>query len=253
MNDRLYSMTIEEITEKFSTNAELGLSAKEADRRRRKGECGSIYKSVYSSPLTNMGRIAADITILIFALAAFVTAFFDSGNGTVVSLVITLLAYVFSMLAYAVSRRYSESLSEMSIPRARVIRGGKIMLVQPGDIVNGDLLIFEKGDVLPCDCRLVSSTELKAVEFIGRIGGKEKKALTTKDANFSCEKEDKINISEQKNMISASAVVISGKGKGIAVRTGRRTFISLMLGEIDAIPKSKNEPSVLAGISGILS
>ena len=94
---------------------------------------------------------------------------------------------------------------------------------------------------------------MRAVEFIGKIGDKEKRELNDKDASFICRPEEKPNISAQKNMIVASSVIVSGGGRAMAVRTGKKTFLSLLLGEIEIIPRKKRDMKVLTELSKLLS
>ncbi|MEE0970190.1 MAG: hypothetical protein U0M06_12540 [Clostridia bacterium] len=252
-NERWYSLTIEEAEIKLNTNVSSGLDPKEAERRRRRGEAGAIYKGISKSPLYHASKIAADITVILFLLTAIISAFFDSGISSVAAAVLTVITFIISIVCYSASRRRFETMAEYSVPSARVLRGGRVYNVDCRDVVTGDVLLLEKGDVLPCDCRLVSSEGMRAVEFVGKIGGKEKKMLTEKDAESIIRSEDKPNVFQQKNMIGAAAVIISGRGRAIAVRTGRKTFVSLMLGELEICKSEKREMTVLGGISGLLS
>ena len=253
MDEKWYSLTIEETEKKLNTNVSFGLDVKEAECRRRRGEGGSVYKSVVQPPLYHISKVAADITVIIFVLTALISAFFDGGKSAVASVVLALVAFCASILSYMISRRGLDEAAELSLPRARVLRAGKIYVIDSRDVVIGDVLIFQKGDIVPCDCRLVFTDNLHAVEFIGKISGKEKKELTTKDASAIYRFEEKLGIAAQQNMISAAAVIASGSGRAVAVRTGKKTFVSMMLGELEPIPDSKREMKAMKSVSRLLS
>ncbi len=253
MNERWYSLPISDIEKKLNTNASSGLDLKEAERRRRRGEGGSVYSSARLPILQHIARIAIDITFILFVIAALISAFLDDGRRAGVALGLVLFAFAVSAIAYLLSMRRFETGAELSYPRSKVIRGGKVYVIDHDLVVSGDVILLEKGDIVPCDCRLVSSSGMRAVEFVGKIAGKEKRGLNEKDAEFICRPENKPNVSEQKNMLVASSVIVSGSGRAIAVRTGRKTFLSLLLGELDIVPERKKEIKLLSDLSKVLS
>ena len=252
MNERWYSLSIADVEKKLNTNASSGLDPKEAERRRRRGEGGSVYSSVHDSALQHFTRIATDITVIMFVVAALISAFLDDGKRAGVALALALLAFAVASVGYMLSRRRFEEGAELSYPRTKVVRGGRVYIIDHDLVVNGDVILLDKGDIVPCDCRLVSSDGMRAVEFLGKIAGKEKRGLNEKDASFACRPENKPNVSEQKNMLVASAVIVSGSGRAIAVRTGRKTFLSLLAGELDIVPERKKEIKILSSLSKIL-
>ena len=252
MNERWYSLSISEIEKILNTNTSSGLDPKEAERRRRRGEGGSVYSSAHNAVLQHLTRIATDITVILFVVAALISAFLDDGKRAGVALVLSLVAFSVSALGYMLSKRRFEAGAELSYPRTKVIRGGRVYVIDHDLVVNGDVILLDKGDIVPCDCRLVSSDGMRAVEFLGRIAGKEKRGLNDKDSGFICRPENKPNVSEQKNMLVASAVIVSGSGRAIAVRTGRKTFLSLLAGELDIVPERKKEIKLLSSLSRVL-
>ncbi len=252
-SERWYSLSIEEAEKKLNTNISTGLDIKEAEKRRRRAGTGSIYKNPYMSPLRHATRIASDITVILFLLTAVVSAFFGGGRQAFTAAVLAAAAFVFTIVIHILSKRRFEYMAEYSMPSARVLRGGRVYSIDCRDVVTGDIILLEKGDVLPCDVRLVQSEDLRTVEFVGKIGGKEKKQITEKDASVCLKPEDKPNAASQKNMIVASAVVVSGRGRAMAVRTGSKTFLSLMLGEVEFYPPEKKDMKVLSDISRLLS
>ncbi len=252
MNERWYSLSIADIEKILNTNTSSGLDPREAERRRRRGEGGSVYSSVHGSVLQHITKIATDITVILFVVAALISAFLDDGKRAGVALLLSLVAFAVSAVGYLLSKRRFEAGAELSYPRTKVIRGGRVYVVDHDLVVNGDIILLDKGDIVPCDCRLVSSAGMRAVEFLGKISGKEKRGLNEKDAGFICRPENKPNVSEQKNMLVASAVIVSGSGRAIAVRTGRKTFLSLLSGELDIVPERKKEIRLLDLLSKVL-
>ncbi|MBQ8005212.1 MAG: cation-transporting P-type ATPase, partial [Clostridia bacterium] len=238
---------------KLNTDVSLGLDKKEAERRRRRGDGGSVYKSVARSPMYYVTRISADITVIIFVIVSLLCAFFYTRKSDILSIVLALVSFASAIISSLVSGALLDECAEKSIPRARVIRSGKLCFIDARNVVTGDIIVIKKGDIIPCDCRLISSNGMRAVEFTGVIGGREKKELNEKDACAIYRFEEKLGIAAQKNMLTAAAVVSSGSGKAIAVKTGRKTFISQMLGELEAVPGAKREMKSMHSISALFS
>ncbi len=252
MNERWYSISVSDAEKKLNTNISSGLDVKEAEKRRRRGDGGSVFKDPSQPLLNHIVKVATDINVIIFAIVSLISAFLDDGKSAGFAFALSVTAFAFSVLCYVLSKRGFEDFSASSIPRTKVIRGGRVYLVEADEVVTGDVILLEKGDITPCDCRLVSSSELRAVEFVGKIRDKEKRELTEKDASFICRPEDKPNVAGQKNMLVASSIIVSGSGRAIAVRTGRRSFVSLLVGEIDMIPKKKREMKILDDLHKII-
>ncbi|MBE6539040.1 MAG: cation-transporting P-type ATPase [Ruminococcaceae bacterium] len=253
MNERWYSLTVEDIEKKLNTNVSLGLDKKEAERRRRRSGSASLYRQISESPFVHVGKLASDITFIIFVLATLISVFFDKGKTSGTCLVIALFAFTASIIIYLLSKNSFERAAELSLPRVKVLRDGKPRLIDSSDVVVGDIILLEKGDIVPADCRLVSCFDMRAIEFVGRIAGKEKKELTVKDASVIYRNDEKLGIAAQQNMISASSVISSGDGIAIAVKTGKNTFVSSMLGELEAFPVAKREMRVMGSLSRLFS
>ena len=236
MNERWYSVSVSETEKKLNTDSASGLSHAEAKSRLRKFGENTVYASCRRSFAVHIAGATADVSVALLAVALIVSSFFDSGAQSYTALCLLLAALAASVICHLISAHIFEDAAEYSLPRTRVIRGGSVFYVDVRDIVPGDVILLEKGDVVPCDCRLVSSEGLRAIEFVGKISGKEKKELTIKDAGMQCSPDAKLRIAEQKNMISTAAVIASGKGRAVAVRTGSRTFISAVVGLLDPLP-----------------
>ncbi|MBR4295432.1 MAG: cation-transporting P-type ATPase [Clostridia bacterium] len=253
MNERWYSLSIEETERKLNTNISSGLELKEAALRRRKSGAGSFYKQTYEPLMHHISKTVADITVILFSVISLISAFFGGGKSAVVSIIMLGLALVLATVLHVRSKRIFENAAELSIPRSTVIRSGRVYIIDSRDVVEGDILLLKKGDVVPCDCRLISSSSLSAFEFLGKVAGKEKRELTHKRADAIYSSNEKLVISAQENMIGASAVIFEGEARAIAVRVGRNTFTNVVLGELDPLSSRKKEMKVLDMASGIFS
>ena len=136
-----------------------------------------------------------------------------------------------------------KALLEMAAPKAKVRRDGEIQTVPAREIVPGDILLFEAGDKVSADVRLLESVNLKANES----------ALTGESVPVEkqiTEVPEDALIAERANMLFTSTVVTSGRGDGVAVLTGMSTEI----GEIaTGLEEIKQETTPLQGNMNKLS
>merc|ERR1719324_146647 len=117
-----------------------------------------------------------------------------------------------------------EALSKMSQPKQLVKRDGKEIEIPSNQIVRGDIVILNVGDVCPADLRLITSDELKVNEML--LTGEPDDV--TKDYEIQMDKDGKPKKSTTltpASMVFSSCLVTNGKGVGITVETGMKTRV----------------------------
>ena len=116
------------------------------------------------------------------------------------------------------AERAMEALLELAAPKANVKRDGNIQTIPAREIVPGDIILFEAGDKVPADIRLIESANLRVDES----------ALTGEsvpvEKQMSPVPEDAI-IAERVDMLFMSTIVTNGRATGLAVTTGMDTEI----------------------------
>ncbi|QGU95519.1 cation-transporting P-type ATPase [Clostridium bovifaecis] len=130
---------------------------------------------------------------------------------------------LFSMLLYAIKDYKNENrlnnLRSITPQKADVVREGKLLNLKPEELVVGDIVCVEKGDIVPADLRIIECEELKVKE--SAISGDIK--LVEK---YETKIEDKELLpSDMKNILFKSSFVIEGSAKGIVVEVGENTEI----------------------------
>ncbi len=178
---------------------------------RKKTPLVKIFFSQFLSPLIYV-LLAAGIISLASQLFTEEKHFIDA---FVVFGVIILNAMI-GTFQESQAERAMEALLEMAAPRATVKRGGKIQTIPAREIVPGDIILFEAGDKVPADVRLIQSVNLRVDES----------ALTGEsipvEKRISQVPEDAI-IAERVDMLFMSTIVTSGRATGLAVLTGMDT------------------------------
>ncbi len=247
MNEKWFALSIDEIEKKLKTNATRGLAPKVARSR-----CQNEEAPFFKVKKRNIGELLLDLVsdffLIMLLLVSTLTLFFE-GDYIIGSamLLLILVNLVLSFGIYYRDRRAQESISDFFLPTARVIRGGKLYIADYRDVVVGDVIIVERGDILGVDARLVQSDGL-SVEM--RID-KKRRAVLQKLAGAAV-REGENRVEAMSNMIHAGSRVLSGSGRAIVVGTGRYTYLGAMTGGFVEVP-AREVPASLVGFRKLTS
>lgn len=223
MNDKWFLLSIDEVEKKLKTNAASGLTIKAAKARTTKEE--PFFKIKKKSIGILIVDLFVDFFLLLLTLTSFFTLFFDGGKIGVATLVFILLELIFVFLLHFRDKRSVESISGLFMPTARVIRGGKLYILDYKDVVVGDVIIIEKGDIIGVDARLVHSENLKVRMQVDKK--REKEIL--KYANGSVNP-DELYAENMTNMIHAGSTVMEGSGRAVVIAMGDYTYLGALTG-----------------------
>ena len=102
---------------------------------------------------------------------------------------------------------------------AKVMRNGVVQIVPTQELVVGDIVFIEAGDIVPADMRLIDTNNLKCDE--SKLTGESIASL--KDANVICS--NNTSLAERVNMAYSGSLVTLGKAKGVVVAVGNNTEI----------------------------
>ena len=229
MTEKWFLLPIGDIEKKLKTNAASGLSVKAARARVGKDE------PFFTIRKKNIGLLIvdlfADFFLLLLTLTAFFALFFDGDRiigGAALLLILLDLAFIF--LLHFRDKRSVESLSALFLPTARVIRGGKLYILDYKDVVVGDVIMIEKGDIIGVDARLVYSDNLKVNM---RVDKKTEKELL-KHANGAV-KPDELYAENMVNIVHAGSTIIEGSGRAVVIATGNYTYLGSMMGGLSQV------------------
>ncbi len=247
MNEKWFALSTNEIEKKLKTNATTGLTPKVARSR-----CNRNEKPFFSVRKRGADKLLLDLLsdffLVMLLLVACLSLFFDEdyliGSAMLVLLLVNL---ALSFWIYYKDKRATESLSDFFMPTARVVRGGKLYIADYRDIVVGDVILVERGDILGCDARLVYSDNLSVDMMFDKTRHKELKKYASGAVDPS-----ELYAENMANMIHAGSRVISGSGRAVVVGTGRYTYLGAITGGFSEIP-SKDMPGKLASFNKKLS
>src|SRR6476620_12097384 len=119
------------------------------------------------------------------------------------------------------ARASVDALSNLQVPQAKVVRGGGLVLVPAVEVVPGDLVQLEAGDIVPADGRIVRSATLEAQEaaLTGESApvSKDSAVLAAADVPLG----DRANMLFQNTSVTRSTASILVTATGIATQMGQ--------------------------------
>ncbi|KAI1314668.1 P-type ATPase [Mortierella claussenii] len=185
----------------------------------------SVFKMVLS-------QFTDFMILLLLAVAVLMAATRDFVAMGVLLFVVFLNAVIGFTQEYKAGKAL-DALSNLSVPRAQVLRDGSTSMVDSEELVPGDIVILEEGESVPADLRLAEVSQLEIVESI--LTGES--VAVNKDPKEIKTLTRKLPLGDCKGNAFMSTVVAKGRGKGIVVRTGRLTEMGKISAAITGAPK----------------
>ena len=246
MAEKWYNLTPEQIEARLSTDLTNGLSRRQAAARlRREGE-NTVYRVERPRASVLIWDVLRDPCAYMLIVAAVLAWIFNKDVGAPLIILLTVFNALFILGAYIKAHKVIADAHGQSVPVATVIREGKHYLIRQDRICRGDVIILTKGDIVPCDCRLIEAVGLRVLEadLTGEVGKKRKDAKIIFANNLPPEK--------QADMVFAGSVVSEGQARVVACETGEDTLMFL-LGKNKPEKEKKEDPDILLSLKKFCS
>jgi len=215
---KYYNKSIEKIEELLNTSIESGLGSDDVRAAREKYGANELQEKAGKTLWKMIVEQISDFMIIILIAASVLSIVAGEVIDGAVILGIVVLNAVLGITQERKASNALAALKNMAAPKAKVIRGGKINVVDSKELVPGDLIELESGDYVPADLVLVESINLRIDEsaLTGESVATEKKlGIIEIDAS----------IGDRTNSAYMSTVVTYGRGKGIVVGAGMNSEI----------------------------
>ncbi len=212
-----WSLSPQEVAKNFEVNPELGLSFDEVKRRRAHFGENTIITQKLPSLFTVFIRQFKSLLVGLLAVAGIVAGVSgDSLDAFAIFIVIFVNAAI-GFVAEVRAMSSMESLRKMGRTESRVLREGRQQLVSSEDLVPGDLLLLDAGDVVTADCRVFEQHNFNVDESI--LTGESVPVEKVSDLKL----DSSANIFERRNIVMKGTHVTKGVGTVIVTHTGMNT------------------------------
>lgn len=164
-----------------------------------------------------------DLLVFILLVAAGISMFSGNLESTIVILLVLVMNAVLGTVQHMKAQKSLASLKQLSAPSAKVLRDGKKQEVLSRDIVPGDIVLLEAGDLIVADGRIIHNYSLQVNES----------SLTGESANIEKTQEIMLGdlaLGDRKNMVYSGSLVTYGRAEILVTATGMNTEIGRIAG-----------------------
>jgi Ca2+-transporting ATPase len=204
-----------------------GISVQEAKLRLVQNGANTIQEKKHSALWMIFLRQFNDLMIYILIAAAITSGIIGDIVESIVILVIVFINAIIGFIQEFQAEKSLEALRKMAAPFSTAIRGGEVVSIPTIDLVSGDLVVLQAGDIVPADIRLseVFSIKIDESALTGESIHVDKSTQTIAEAN--------IPLADRNNMLYKGSLVSQGHGKGMVVATGMDTELGKIAGLIE--------------------
>ena len=216
----------------LSVDPENGLSLDEINQRRALYGENRIAGGEQASPLWLFLRQFTDLLIVVLLVAAIVAGMIGEPVDAIAILVIVVLNGIVGFVQEYRAERALQALQQLSAPHVQLRRGGQTVDSTEAELVPGDIVLLEAGNVVPADLRIVETANLAIDEaaLTGESQPVAKQAETVLPAETV--------VGDRTNMVHKGTHVTSGHARCVTVATGSATE----LGQIAELMRARERP-----------
>ncbi len=209
-----------EVAAALDTDLSRGLTSGEAAARLIRFGRNELVERGRKPPWRLLLEQFTNAMIVVLVFAAVITAFLGDLKDTFVILAIVVLNGIVGFVQEYRAEQALEALKRMASPSARVVRDGETLLVPAPEVVPGDLVRLDAGDVVTADMRLIDARALRVNEaaLTGESEPAEKSTEPLPDVPEGV-------LADQRNVAFNGTAVVYGRGLGVVVTTGMATAL----------------------------
>lgn len=160
-----------------------------------------------------------DLLVFILIAAAVISALSGNFESTIVIFAVIILNALLGTVQHVKAEKSLKSLKALSAPSAKVIRNGTKLEIPSHEVVPGDIIFLEAGDLIVADGRVIESYSLQVNE--SSLTGESESVNKTSEVIDRSE----VALGDQINMVFSGSLVTYGRGIILVTATGMQTEI----------------------------
>ena len=216
---QLYNQTVSQVLTEFETNQQSGLSSLQALDLLKQNGPNALPEAKKTTIIQKFINQFKDLMIGILFVAALIAAFTGEIVDAIFILLVVILNAIFGVFQESRAENAIDALKAMATPNANVIRDGKEISIPSPDLVVGDIVRLEAGDVVPADLRILESNSMQ-IEEAGLTGESVPVDKTTEALKGS-----DLALGDRSNLAFMNSNVTYGRGLGVVTGVGLNTEV----------------------------
>lgn len=216
--EQMFRRTAQQVLEQFGVTKD-GLTQAQVEKQRQTYGENALTEEKKKSPIVVFLEQFKDLLVIILIIAAIISAISGNGESTIVIVAVITLNAILGTVQHFKAEKSLESLKALSSPSAKVMRDGRKIEVPSKEIVPGDILMLEAGDLVVADGRIIENYSLQVNEssLTGESEGVDKISDVIDAENVA--------LGDQKNMVFSGSLVTYGRASVVVTATGMKTEI----------------------------
>jgi P-type Ca2+ transporter type 2C len=229
-----HALTAGEACAQLGVDPQRGLDATEVERRREQYGLNKLAEAEKEPGWHAFLRQYRDLMQLVLVGAAVVSmvALQEFSTGVVI-LGVTVLNAVLGLNQEGKAAESVAALQKMLVIKAHVRRGGALGDVPAEELVPGDIVVFEAGDKIPADGRLLVAARLE-IEEAALTGESTPVAKVVEPVT-----EDDVPLGDRVDMAYMNSTVTRGRGEMVVTGTGMATEVGQISGMLSHVQQEK--------------
>lgn len=230
--EKFYKKDIKELFDHFKSS-EHGLDNLQYEKNKKHYGTNVIKEKENKSIIKVFFEQFKDMLVIILVISAIISVFLNELESTIVIFVVLTINALLGTYQYQKAQKSLDSLRNLSSPISYVIRNKEVKKIRSYDLVCGDVVIINTGDVISADGRIIEEDGLEINES-SLTGESEPVKKNVETIEKDCE------ISEQKNMLFSGTFCTKGHAKYIVCNVGMETQIGKIARDLNNIVPQKS-------------
>ncbi len=212
-----YLLSKEQVLEHFGTTQQ-GYSKEQAETALKEHGENVLQEGKRKSTLQVFLSQFADLLVIILVVAAVISMLSGNVESTIVIFAVILLNAVLGTVQHKKAEKSLDSLKSLSAPSAKVLRGGQKIEIPSKNVVPGDIVLLEAGDMVVADGRILENYSLQVNE--SSLTG-ESTNVDKQDADIT----EEAPLADRVNMVYSGSLITYGRATVVVTGTGMDTEI----------------------------
>ncbi|MFN8401512.1 MAG: cation-translocating P-type ATPase [Anaerolineales bacterium] len=217
----------------LASSSETGLTSAQVEENKNKYGANELVERGGRTPWQILWEQITATMVLILIAAAVVAGILGDTKNTIAILSIVALYALLGFIQEYRAEQAIAALKKMSVPNVRVIRDGKMQELSARELVPGDIIQLETGNVIPADLRLIEAVNLRIQE--AALTG-ESEAIEKHVAALS---NDDLPLGDRRNMAYMGTIITQGRGLALVTATGMNTELGKIADMIQAVKQEQ--------------
>ena len=210
-----------------------GLSTSEAQNRLEKNGYNQLEETKSKGVIRVFLDQFADLLVIILIVAAVVSMLTDHAESAIVIFAVIIMNAILGTVQHFKAEKSLKSLQALSSPIAKVLRDGQRVEIPSREVVVGDVLVLEAGDLVIADGRVIENYSLLVNE--SSLTG-ESESVNKLEAIID---KAELALGDQKNMVFSSSMITYGRAFVVVTATGMQTELGRIAQLMNATKEKK--------------